>query len=68
MKISQINEKYNSLAKNHYSRKIALLSILIQLNSFVRKKRKFFGPQPKNPGIGSELMFKINIFSNISNF
>jgi hypothetical protein len=50
MKILQINEKHNSRAKNHCNRKIALLSILIQLNSFVTTK--FIGPQPKNPGVG----------------
>jgi hypothetical protein len=34
---AQINEKYNSRAKNHCNRKIALLSIFIQLNSFGTK-------------------------------
>jgi hypothetical protein len=48
MKIPQINKKYNSLAKNYCNRKIALLSILIQLNLFVTKKRKvFWTPDPK---------------------
>ncbi len=35
-----------SRAKNHCNRKIALLSILIQLNSFVAKK-SFLAPNPK---------------------
>jgi hypothetical protein len=44
MKISQINEKYNSRAKNHCNIKIALLSTLVQLNSF---GKKFLAPKPK---------------------
>jgi hypothetical protein len=38
--------------------KKALLSILIQLNPFVTKKR-FFGPQPKNLSYGTDLMREI---------
>jgi hypothetical protein len=38
--------------KNHCNRKIALLSILTQLNLFVTKKG-FLAPQPKNPGYGT---------------
>jgi hypothetical protein len=59
IQICQINEKYNSLVKNHCSRKIALLSILIKLSSFVTKK-KFFDPQPKNPGYGTVSNHSIN--------
>jgi hypothetical protein len=48
MKIPQINEKYNSRAKNYCNRKIALLEILIQLSSFVTKKEVFWPPTQKS--------------------
>jgi hypothetical protein len=66
MKNCQINEKYNSRAKNHCNRKIALLSILIQLNSFVTKK-VFWPPQPKNPGYGTVSFYKLNVFQLLIN-
>ncbi len=56
LSIYRINEKYNSRAKNDCNRKIALLSILIQLNWFVTEK-VFWPPQPKNPGYGNGLEF-----------
>jgi hypothetical protein len=43
---------------------IALLSILIQLNSFVTKKR-FLAPQPKNPGYGTGFNRLLSLELNI---
>ncbi len=59
-----MNEKYNSLAKNDSNRKVALLSILIQLDSLVTKK--VFWPQPKNVGYDSVKDFKIVFIDLIS--
>ncbi len=57
-----------SLAKNHCNGKIDLLSNLIQLNSFVIKK-KFFWPPTQKFGYGSvEILNFLFIIIKLNNF
>jgi hypothetical protein len=59
-KFLNFNEKYNSRAKNHCNRKIALLSILIKLNSFGTKKSFLVPPTQKSCSFEIYVYFLIN--------
>jgi hypothetical protein len=56
IQISQIKEKYNSLAKNHCNRKKSFV-INFDTIKFICDKKSFLAPPTKNHGYGSGLEF-----------